>query len=85
MTIDEVLDLDVLTFNAYVASVHRITTADRIANGYIMHVASQGATKDLRKYVKRISEDVGLTNGQEQSNMGDLKHLVGTLMRGKGL
>ena len=86
MTIEEVLDLDVLTFNAYVASVHRITTADRIAEAYLVHVATQGQTKDLKKFVKRLAKDVGLSGQKkEESQMGDLKHLVGVLMKGKGL
>lgn len=86
MTIEEVLDLDVLTFNAYVASVHRITTADRIAAAYLTHVATQGQTKDLKKFVKRLASDVGLSGqSKEKSQTKDLQYLVGTLMKGKGL
>lgn len=85
MTIKEVLDLDVLTFNAYVAAVHRVRTADRIAESYLTHVASQGKTSELRKFVNQLSEDVGISRQERAADLSKLRHLVKNVMKGKGL
>ena len=84
MPIEEVLDLDVLTFNAYVQATVRTMTAQRISNAWTIHIAGQGETKVLKKWIKGLLRKAGLDQApaEQKSDAGALFQLF---KGGKGL
>lgn len=74
--------MDVLSFNAAVQAVLRADTAQRISDAWATHVAAQGTSKSMKKWVKGLIKDAGLGQGSESKNDADA--LI-KLFKGRGL
>ena len=59
MSLEEIGDLDLLTFNALLTSVIRVTYIQRTEAAWTAMIAAQGQQKDMDKWVKQWREASG--------------------------
>lgn len=58
-TLEGVLDLDVVTFNALVVGVVRVEYRDKAESAWTAMIAAQGKEKDMRKWLRQWEEAAG--------------------------
>lgn len=79
-------DLDFLTFCALVERTTRSVYEDRISETWARHVASQGRTKDVKKFVAPWKKALGgrperQRRAERRRKAGSLKDLMGVLKK----
>lgn len=66
--VDWILDLDILSFDSLIGSLHRIQCQEKVERSWLHHYAAQAKTDDFKKALKPLEN--GMHRGTDKPQPG---------------
>ncbi len=76
MPLGSIADLDILTFNALLSSVIRVSTNQKIEHGWTAMIAAQGSEKSMKDWTKALTK---AANPEKAKKTNDIKAFLSDL------